>query len=312
MNANDAVALEHEPAPGGVLEATLVDMEDAARAVVRLVRPGAPGGEGATARARLAVPGYKGTPGDRVLVAKHATSTDFYIVGILLAARGPVIQTAEGATAWAEGSTIAIRDASGAVAVTYDAATGAARVAAPAGDLTLAAPRGKVVVEAATDVELRARRDVWHRAGRRVASEAGAAGERGAAGAGGEAGAGGGRGEAGEPGLVVERAAVRVSAAAVDVTSERASLHTTEATVLAERIATTAAQIAATAGRIEIQAERLIERARDAYREVDGLLQTRARRARSLIREAYQLVSERTSMVSKKETSIDGERVLLG
>ncbi|KYF76632.1 hypothetical protein BE11_41125 [Sorangium cellulosum] len=82
--------------------------------------------------------------------------------------------------------------------------------------------------------------------------------------------------------------------------------------MLAERIATTAAHIAATAGRMEIQAERLIERARDAYREVDGLLQTRARRARSLIREAYQLVSERTSMVSKKETSIDGERVLLG
>lgn len=303
MNANDAVALEHEPAPGGVLEATLVDMDDAARAVVRLVRPGAPGGEGATARARLAVPGYQGTPGDRVLVSRHATASDFYIVGVLLAARGPVIRTAEGATASAEGSTIAIRDASGAVAVTYDAATGAARVAAPAGDLTLAAPRGKVVVEAATDVELRARRDVRHRAGRRVASEVGAGGERGEVGAG---------GEAGEPGLVVERAAVRVAAAAVDVTSERASLHTTEATVLAERIATTAAQIAATAGRIEIQAERLIERARDAYRDVDGLLQTRARRARSLIREAYQLVSERTSMVSTKETSIDGERVLLG
>ncbi|KYF74189.1 hypothetical protein BE11_15580, partial [Sorangium cellulosum] len=129
MNANDAVALEHEPSPGGVLEATLVDMEDAARAVVRLVRPGAPGAEGATARARLAVPGYQATPGDRVLVSKHATASDFYIVGVLLAARGPVIQTAEGATASAEGSTIAIRDASGAIAVSYDAATGAARVA---------------------------------------------------------------------------------------------------------------------------------------------------------------------------------------
>jgi hypothetical protein len=63
---------------------------------------------------------------------------------------------------------------------------------------------------------------------------------------------------------------------------------------------------------MEVRAERLIERAKDAYLEVDGLLQTRARRARSIIREAYQLVSERTSLVSKKETSIDGERVLLG
>ncbi|XXX80606.1 DUF3540 domain-containing protein [Sorangium sp. So ce134] len=295
MIGNEAAALEHvehEAARGGVLEATLVALDDPARALVRVVRPGAAGADGgATARARLAVPGYQGTPGDRVLVAKHASGAEFYIVGVILAARGPVVQTAEGATASADGSEIAIRDASGAVVVTYDAATGAARVAAPAGDLTLAAPRGKVVVEAATDVELRARRDVRHRAARRVACEAG---------------------EGGGPGVVVERTGVRVAAPAVDVTSDRASLHATEATVLAERIATTAAQIASTAGRMEIQAERLIERARDAYREVDGLLQTRARRARSLIREAYQLVSDRTSLVSKKETSIDGERVLLG
>ncbi|AUX21856.1 uncharacterized protein SOCEGT47_023520 [Sorangium cellulosum] len=288
---NEAAALQHEPARAGVIEATVVDAGDGARAVVRVVRPGAPGVEGAAASARIAVPGYRSTTGDRVLVAAHATGSELYIVGVLLAARGPVLRTAEGATASLEGSTIAIRDGEGALTVTYDAATGAARIAAPAGDLTLAAPRGKVVVDAATDVELRARRDVRHRAARRVASEAG---------------------EGGEPGLVVERAAVRVAAPAVDVTADRASLHATEATVLAERIATTAAQIAAAAGRMEIQAERLIERARDVYREVDGLLQTRAGRARSLIREAYQLVSERTRLVSKKETSIDGERVLLG
>lgn len=291
MMGNEAPALQHEAAMRGVLEATVVRVDDDARAVVRLVRSGAPGAEGATASARIAVPGYRGTAGDRVLVAAHASGSELYIVGALLTARGPVLQTPEGATASLEGSTIAIRDGSGAIAVTYDAATGAAHIAAPAGDLTLAAPRGKVVVDAATDVELRGRRDVRHRAGRRVACEAG---------------------DGGEPGLAVERAAVRVAAPALDVTSERASLHTAEATVLAERIATTAAQIVSTAGRMEVQAERLIERARDVYREVDGLLQTRARRARSLIRDAYQLVSGRTSLISKKETSIDGERVLLG
>ncbi|HZF51979.1 MAG TPA: DUF3540 domain-containing protein [Polyangiaceae bacterium] len=288
---NEALAADQSLARGGVLEAIIVEIEDDARPLVRVVRPGVAGAEGAPARARIAVQGYSGSVGDRVLVTAHAALADLYVVGVLLAAKGPVLSTREGVTASVEGSSIAIRDASGALAVTYDAATGTARVAAPRGDLTLAAPKGKVVVDAATDIELRAQRDVRHRAARRIACEAG---------------------ESAEPGLVVERAAVRVATQALDITSDRASLHTTEGHVLAERIETTAAQIVSTVGRMEVRAERLIERAKDAYRDVDGLLQTRAKRARSIIREAYQLVTERTSLVSKKETSIDGERVLLG
>lgn len=288
---NEALATDLDFAHGGVLEAVVVEMEDGARPLVRVVRPGAAGMEGAPARARVAVQGYWCSAGDRVLVTAHAALGELYIVGVLLAAKGPTISTREGVIASVEGSSIAIRDASGALAVEYDAAAGTARVAAPRGDLTLAAPKGKVVVEAATDIELRAQRDVLHRAARRIACEAGSSAE---------------------PGFVVERAAVRVTTNALNVTSERASLHTTEGHVIAERIETTAAQIVSTVGRMEVRAERLIERAKDAYREVDGLLQTRAGRARSLIREAYQLVSERTSLVSKKETSIDGERVLLG
>jgi hypothetical protein len=288
---NEALAADQDFDRGGVLEAVIVEMEDDARPLVRIVRPGVAGMEGAPASARVAVQGYWCSVGDRVLVTAHAALAELYIVGVLHAAKGPVISTREGVTASIEGSSIAIRDASGALAVEYDAAAGTARIAAPRGDLTLAAPKGKVVVDAATDIELRAQRDVRHRAARRVACEAG---------------------ESAEPGLIVERAAVRVTAQSLDVTSERASLHTTQGHILAERIETTAAQIVSTVGRMEVRAERLIERAKDAYLEVDGLLQTRARRARSIIREAYQLVTERTSLVSKKETSIDGERVLLG
>lgn len=288
---NEALAVEEELARGGVLEAVILEMEGDARPLVRVVRPGPAGGEGAPARARVAVQGYSCSVGDRVLVVAHAALADLYIVGVLLAAKGPVICTREGVTASVEGSSIEIRDASGGLAVAYDAATGTARVAAPRGDLTLAAPKGKVVVDAATDIELRAARDVRHRAARRIACEAG---------------------ESADPGLVVERAAVRVTTQALEVTSDRASLHTAEGRLLAERIETTAAQIITTVGRMEVRAERLVERAKDAYREVDGLLQTRAKRARSIIRETYQLVAERTSLVSKKETSIDGERVLLG
>jgi hypothetical protein len=61
-----------------------------------------------------------------------------------------------------------------------------------------------------------------------------------------------------------------------------------------------------------IHAERLIERAKDAYREIDGLLHTRAGRVRSLVAGAYELFAKQTTVTSEEDTSIDGKRVLLG
>lgn len=287
----EALAIDREATRAGVFEATVVEMEDDARALVRVVMPGASSIDGALARARIAVPAYVGTAGDRVLVTESAGGTELYIVGVLLAARGATLRTPQGATAAIEGERIEIRDASGALAVAFDAATGAARIAAPSGDLTLAAPRGKVIVEAGVDLELRAQRDVKHRAARRITSEVA---------------------EGGEPELVIGRSSMKVTAEAVDVTSSRASLHTDEATILADKLATTAAQVISTVGRLEVRAERLIEHAKDVYRNVDGLLQTRARRARTLVEGTFQLMSRRASLTSKEETSIDGKRVLLG
>ena len=59
-------------------------------------------------------------------------------------------------------------------------------------------------------------------------------------------------------------------------------------------------------------AHRLIERARDAFRDVSELSQSRLGRVRTIVREGYSLTSQRTTMVSKDDTSIDGKRILLG
>jgi hypothetical protein len=48
------------------------------------------------------------------------------------------------------------------------------------------------------------------------------------------------------------------------------------------------------------------------YREVEGLLQTRAERLRSVVRGAYQLFAKRTQIVAEEDASVDGKRVLLG
>ena len=62
----------------------------------------------------------------------------------------------------------------------------------------------------------------------------------------------------------------------------------------------------------ELTTERVFERATDVYREVSGLLRTRAGRLRTIVKGAVQLFGQRTEIVSKEDTVIDGERVLLG
>ena len=80
----------------------------------------------------------------------------------------------------------------------------------------------------------------------------------------------------------------------------------------ARAIVTSAEQIVETAARVERTAHRLIERARDAFRDVSELSQSRLGRVRTIVREGYSLTSQRTTMVSKDDTSIDGKRILLG
>ena len=58
----------------------------------------------------------------------------------------------------------------------------------------------------------------------------------------------------------------------------------------------------------------LTPRSRQAFllRTVEGLLETRARRARTLVDRGLELLARRTSVVSREDTRIDGKRVLLG
>jgi hypothetical protein len=69
---------------------------------------------------------------------------------------GARVATPTGASACVDGNAIVVRDPKGAIVVLYDAETGSATIAAPAGDLRLDAPHGKVVVSAGTDLELTA------------------------------------------------------------------------------------------------------------------------------------------------------------
>lgn len=180
----------------------------------------------------------------------------------------------DGGAVTVEGSAVAIADAAGRVVVRWH--DGSAEIFAPSGDLTLAAPAGKVVLRAAQEVEI----------------AAGAA--------------------AAAPQIRVGAVETRVAAERLDVQTGSAHLATAEATVVARRIATTATALVQRVERFELHATRLIEKTRDAFRDAEDLAQTRVGRARTIVKDAYALYARRTALTSTEDTSIDGSKVLLG
>lgn len=101
--------------------------------------------------------------------------------------------------------------------------------------------------------------------------------------------------------------------------AERLELKAPEVRVDAERLVqhvrhlvTEAEQIATSTARWDLRAGQITERARNVFRDVRDLVQTRAGTVRSIAREGMSLFAQRTSIRSKKDTAIDGERVLLG
>lgn len=274
-----------------VQQAVVIGLDDG-RVLLRVSGPGA---TSTTARARVAIAAlYSPAEGDRVLVA--GSHDDLFVIGVIHAAE-PRVVTEPPALALSDGTTLRvhddaaeIRDPEGRLLVRY--ANGSAEIAVPAGNLTLAAPDGRVVVRAGRDITLEAARDVEQRAGRNVTVTAGS--------------------EGASPQVRVGASATEVDTPRFELRTEAGRVEAGEVTVIAQRIATTAKIVVQQVERLEVTATRIVERSRDTFREATDLLQTRAGRARTLIQDVYALYSRRTTMDSKEDTSIDGKRVLLG
>ncbi|MFO0552671.1 MAG: DUF3540 domain-containing protein [Polyangiaceae bacterium] len=199
------------------------------------------------------------------------------------------IELADGAVATAVGRGLELRDVRGRLLVRY--VDGMAEIAAPAGDLVLSAPEGRVVVQSAEDVEIQAGRDVVHRAGRKAVLETTDGSSR------------------------LEVAPVRTTLATPEVTVQArdATLEASNAvSAIARSLSTRAEHIAVRAEKYELAATRLFEKTRDAFREVADLAQTRAGRVRTVVGSTFSLRAGRTTITSKEDTSIDGRKVLLG
>ncbi len=83
------------------------------------------------------------------------------------------------------------------------------------------------------------------------------------------------------------------------------------------RIDTDAFEVSAVTSRFDVErwelaARQLYERAGDAFRTAEGIVETRAHRCRTLVARGFELIAERSSIMSRQDTRIDGKRVLLG
>ena len=266
--------------------ATIVGLDEAGRAEVRI---SAPSGRTEPLTARLAaIAGYRPSVGDRVLIAAGGDGP--YVIAVLHAVSPLSIAAPDGATAQMLNGALEVRDPGGRLLVRY--ADGAAEISAPERDLRLSAPHGRVVIEAGMDVAIEAARDLSQRAGRRLDLGAGAVDAT--------------------PQLRIDPAATRVKATKLEVETRSSRLVTGQATILARSIATTAEQLATSVSRYELTATKLVEKTRDAFRDVADLLQIRARRSRTIIADTSTSHARRTVLVSSEETTIDGKKILLG
>jgi hypothetical protein len=145
-------------------------------------------------------------------------------------------------------------------------------IAPPRGDLELAAPAGRVVVRAALDVSVEAGRDVTQKAGRRMALEA----------------------------------------RELEASARTARLGAADATVVGRRIAATAETLTIRCARYELEATRIVEKAKEMFRDVEDLAQDRLGRARTIVRDVYSLATRRSVMTSEEDTAIDGSKILIG
>jgi hypothetical protein len=99
---------------------------------------------------------------------------------------------------------------------------------------------------------------------------------------------------------------------AVAIEAPTVSLRAERARVVATSIEAVVDEALVVAERVETRATRLVTRARDALRETSGLVQERAGRVRLLVSELFRVETRATSMISERETSIDGSRIHVG
>jgi len=99
---------------------------------------------------------------------------------------------------------------------------------------------------------------------------------------------------------------------AVVVDSEEVRARADRATIDADVVTSRMGRLRQTVELVETRAGRIVERARETYRDVEGLAQTRAGRIRQVSERAVHLLGKRLFFVARKDVKVDGSKIHLG
>lgn len=256
--------------------------------------------------AGLAVVGdYAPAQGDRVLAIDGEAET--WVIGVIRALRaveptpssspalssdatsdqpGPELEARDGTRAAVspDGSTLTVRDVRGVPLFTYDANRGQARVEAT-GDLELRAPHGRLELEGARGVRITGPSVELHATDPSFADA--------------------------NSDLTLTPTQTRLQATALEVAAARGQVALADATFAAERLETAVSKARHFAGVVETRAERLVEHARNVFREAEELSQTRAGRLRMVARGTWSVLARRSTLKAEDDLNLLGERIHL-
>lgn len=247
-------------------------------------------------RARAAVVGdYAPRAGDTVLVATCDDGAR-YVIGVIAALReaaaspaaAPLVEARDGSRAALEstgsGEAIRVRDGRGRLLFEHLAEEGRSIVHVPEGDLDLVVP-GSVRISAGAEIALTGALGVHLGSGGADAS----------------------------PPCAVHLTADQASVTAPRLTmkADRADVRVDEARFSARALESAVDHVLQAVETLEVRAGRVIERARETYREVEGLAQTRAGRLRLVAEETLHLLGRRAQMKAQEDLKLKGEKIYL-
>lgn len=267
-------------APGGPREA-IVSAVLGPRSV-RIDAPGLP------PEATLAVAGsYAPAVGDAVLVLGDGPVWVIGVVRSLRAVDG-ALRASDGvhASLSEDGDRLLVRDSAGAVLFVHDARTGRSTVETR-GDLSLHAPRGDLELVASGAVRVAAERVELH-------GEETVRLTRG-----------------GDAAVALDPRGAHVSAPALDVTAARGRISLKDAVFASERLETAVTKARHLVGVVEVRAERILEQAKNVYREVEELSQLKAARVRTVATGTFSVLSKRATVKAEDDLALMGDKIHL-
>lgn len=221
----------------------------------------------------------------------------------LAVSEGPaVVEAADGTRARRVGegdaAGIVLEAPDGTVLLSYDPREGRLRLEVAKGDLELCARDGRVllsgsqgvVIDGGDSVAVTARRSVTLRT--EPATVPGV--------------------EAARAEVSLSRDELRLGAKTLGMQALRAAITSDELALAARSLRTVAKVAVQSVGVLETRAERVVERAKNVYRDVEELAQTRAGRVRVVARETLHAIGRRAVLRGDEDVKIKGEKIHLG